>query len=185
MCCFAKKRLCSSLRSTSLREARTAHTIQVFSPWRNATPVKAMWHLLFASLTPASGCSELGMGFLLLGRGFSLFSDILAPSWIFNGRFWGMMARAKRDCMQWRLEGGWAIDSALPWAALKRAGAASLFIACGMSAGASTVAKRSCAIGCLEVLAWYLGASSSAEAFSASATTASAPKLYGMLCLLF
>lgn len=34
-----------------------------------------------------------------------------------------------------------------------------------MSAGASTVAKGSCATGCLEVLAWHLGVSSTAKAF--------------------
>lgn len=58
-------------------------------------------------------------------------------------------------------------------------------VACGMSAGAGTVAVGSCASGCLEVLAWHLGASSSAEAFSASAMTASAPKSCGKLCSLF
>lgn len=58
-------------------------------------------------------------------------------------------------------------------------------VAHGMSAGASTAAKGSCATECLEVLAWHLGASSSAKAFSASAAAASAPKLYGKLCSLF
>lgn len=73
--------------------------------------------------------------------------------------------------MQWRLEGDLAVGSALEgWYSLS-------VVACGMSAGASMVAKGSCGTGCLEVLAWYLAASSSAEAFSASATTASAPKL--------
>lgn len=38
-------------------------------------------------------------------------------------------------------------------------------VARGMSAGASTVAKGSCATGCLEVLAWHLGVSSTAKAF--------------------
>lgn len=82
------------------------------------------------------------------------------------------------------METGLVVGSALPWAALGRAGTASL-VACGMSAGAGAAAKGSCAAGCPEVLAWHVGASSSAKAFSANAATASAPKSCGKLHSLF
>lgn len=97
-----------------------------------------MWHLLFTSLIPGGGCSELGTE-LLLGRGFSLFSHILAPLWIFNNRLWGMMVGAEWACVQWSLKGGLAVGSALPWAALGTAGTASLLQL----------------VGCWQELAWW------------------------------
>lgn len=70
------------------------HVMHMFSLLKNATHVKAVWDLLF--VIPHSWqwcwdsvCSELGIWFLLLGRGFSTLSHILALPWMFNfnGRF--------------------------------------------------------------------------------------------------
>lgn len=156
--------------------------MQVFSPLENATPVKALRYLPFASLSPGSGCCELGMGFFLLGRSFSPLSHILAPSWIFNGRFWGMMFRLNEIACS----GDWFSCWQGPALGCPQEGWYSLsVVAYGMSAGAGSAANGSCATVCLEVLAWHLGASSSAKAFSANAATASAPKSYGKLHSLF
>lgn len=104
--------------------------------------------------------------------------------------------------MQWRLEGGLAREAALGsvllWAIFGRAvgsNAASAF-ACGIlverahfptAAGASSWQQRGAWPGGAGLAGPHKhpGASSSAEAFSASPGNVSAPKSYGKLCSLF